>query len=61
MTLTKPLIYASLEAVLGLAGLILIWVTLGWWPTVAVFLVMFSMGIKSITLLELHLQEKHKK
>ena len=60
MTITKPLIYATVEAVLGIAGLTLIWITLGWLATVAVFLCMFSTGVKTVALLELHVRENHK-
>jgi hypothetical protein len=60
MTVTKPLIYATVEAVLGLAGLALIWITLGWLVAVAIFLCMFSTSVKILALIELHIQEQHK-
>jgi hypothetical protein len=59
MTITKPIIYAVVEAVLGLAGLALVWITLGWLAAVAIFLCMFSIGVKTVALLELHVRENH--
>ena len=59
MTINKLFVYAVVEAILGVAGLAIVWITLGMWPAIGIFLCMFSVGMKLIFHIQQHIQEQH--